>query len=619
MILRGQLRGKVGRRRDKFYEKPLQMQRLFAFYAQAVRPFILRCTLTSGLSEVVRHFTRIAGFTLLLATTLTIAGLAVVYDTPVRALVSWCLAVAIFVIVIALVPTKLMRCLLALAGGIYCAACLGLTILIFNPGGLDADFVLASPTSSAKTLLKTVGGVTTSLFAAIVAFVIFLYVLGLFVLARRIRARRSAIAALAMSIVGIALSGAPHRLLLPSETGREHIHPLMPAPHPPLVIRRGENVFIVQLESINGLMSNGDYRVDGRPVIDPMPAVHQLARRGVYFPRFWGNDVVTHRAQQTILCGAVRNVDRRYFDEVVPWPGDCLPALFRKAGYKTVFLSSFDDGRYVDTDKFMARAGFDDRHFADFMKAEDRKARWGYDESTTFTRAFEYLRSHYKPDDRLFVYIAVCAHHFGFERGPLGYLDYFQTDQKTRIMNYLVSQRVQDESLLLFDRTLREYDGGNSHLLIVPDHSFPLGLYGGVTPNSGATIDNFLTYFLYLPPTKRASQFAVGRTVTAKYGQSDLYATVIELMTDEPMQNSLVPVFKGQTPPGYEQCHVMTQPYAAPSVLIERGERLYQYFIPKRVLREFRLVYGPMRQELVREVPMTYEEYDRLYGCRRYR
>src|SRR5687767_13447370 len=35
MILRGQLRGKVGRRRDIFYEKPLRYQRLFAFPASA--------------------------------------------------------------------------------------------------------------------------------------------------------------------------------------------------------------------------------------------------------------------------------------------------------------------------------------------------------------------------------------------------------------------------------------------------------------------------------------------------------------------------------------------------------------------------------------------------------
>src|SRR5688572_2560187 len=36
MILRGQLRGKVGRRRDNFYEKPLRIQRLFAFGGDGV-------------------------------------------------------------------------------------------------------------------------------------------------------------------------------------------------------------------------------------------------------------------------------------------------------------------------------------------------------------------------------------------------------------------------------------------------------------------------------------------------------------------------------------------------------------------------------------------------------
>src|SRR5688572_6794101 len=45
MILRGQLRGKVGRRRDNFFEKPLRNQRLFAFGAVLGR--VVRDKITS--------------------------------------------------------------------------------------------------------------------------------------------------------------------------------------------------------------------------------------------------------------------------------------------------------------------------------------------------------------------------------------------------------------------------------------------------------------------------------------------------------------------------------------------------------------------------------------------
>ena len=54
--------------------------------------------------------------------------------------------------------------------------------------------------------------------------------------------------------------------------------------------------------------------------------------------------------------------------------------------------------------------------------------------------------------------------------------------------------------------------------------------------------------------------------------------------------------------------------------MVVRGDRAYQYHVATQILREYRLTARPLRQEKVRTVEgMTYEEFERRFGCRRYR
>lgn len=573
----------------------------------------------------------IAGTVLIAATILVVAGNDV-SDTPLAgALASWVALIVISVAAVALGASwRRWSMAIRAAAGLYIWVCVALaTFHIGAPVGLDLDFALASPADSIKTTVRMVGWPATILGVLLLAGTVTILAAAVAAPARLLtetpRARRLIWPALVGGIVTLAVLGLPHDYLRTPAHRRsgESIRPVV-AEFPPLPRTGDESVYLVQLESVNGLIAEDGYTARGqRMPVDPMTGMRRVARKGIFFPYFLAGSVTTHRAQETILCGAVRNVHAPYFDQLVPWDGQCLPAMMRDAGYQTVFLSSFVDRAFGATGDFMERAGFNDVHFADFMKPGDAVTRWGYDEQIFFTRAFEYLRSRYKKDDKLFVYMAVCAHHFGFTRDPnaTDMANLIGTEVR-RGEQYLWSQRIQDQSLLTFDRLHEDFTGGAAHTFYVPDHSFPLGLYGGTSPSMGATVDNFVTPFVYVPPKTRAAEFAVGRTVADTYAQTDIMPTIAELVSGTPYPNSLVPILR-RTPSlraDYEQCHVLTQPYAGRWLVVVRGDRAYQYHVATQILREYRLTARPLRQEKVRTVEgMTYEEFERRFGCRRYR
>lgn len=574
---------------------------------------------------------RFLSIALIALATLAVAAGNDISDAPLwLALLSWCVFLAIAINAIALLQRSKLTLwpLLAAAAGVYAVGCVALALFqLGSPLGLDADFALASPSDSLKTLVRMIGWPAAVLSAVAVAGIVAAFAASLKVFAAPLatspRRRRASAVTLIALVAGVAFIGLPHPYLRTPVSARGGID-IRPAVPPSLnpAITRNESVFLVQLESVNALIASDAYVLKGRAVpSDPLTSMRYLAKKGIFFPHFWGPTVLTHRAQETILCGAVRNVHAPFFDQLIPWDGRCLPAMLREAGYKTVFLSSFPDQAFGMTGRFMKRAGFDDIHFADFMKPGDPLTRWGYDEHAFFTRAFEYLRTRYEPDEKLFVYFAVCAHHYGFTRYAKTDANFLLGDEDRRIALYLSSQKVQDESLLTFDRLSRDFAGGNAHVLYVPDHSIPLGLYGARAPSLGASIDNFVTTFLYVPPESRAAEFALGRTVDEVYAQTDLIPTIAELLSDRPQANSLVPFLRRDAPAryDYERCHVMTQPYAGKHLLVARGDAAYEYHVAMQTLREFRIRHRPMRQELVRETEgVSYEEFERRYGCRRY-
>jgi hypothetical protein len=513
-----------------------------------------------------------------------------------------------------------LRIVVSIAAGMYATLCAALCLYRWEVGDwVDLGLTLALPDDSFHTVVLLLGRALTSAIIVLLIVHALLYAYALARLARRVHVPWwTALAAVAFFLIP-----APHEKLLVVPPGADltaGIPPLAPKTRYD-VTGATEPVFLVQLESLNGIAANGEYDAGDPRHRGANEVMRRLARNGVYMPHIWSHDIQTHRASEGFLCGTVRNLSPgRAIDDI---DAPCIADAFRKGGYRTVFLSSWFTPEFASKGKLMKQMGYDDIRFADeLMQPDDEQALWGYDEAAFFRRAFEYLRKHYKPTDRLFVHLAVCAHHVGFSRDREHDRKWFSLPRPRQIEVYLDSARKQDASLQTFWNLYERYNGATAHVFIFGDHSFPLGLYTSMLPHLGATIDNYVTPMAYLPPKSRAQEFAAGTTIDALHGQSDMPPTLVELVTRKPQGNSLVP-FLLRTRPAkfdYEQCHIMTQPFGLPGLLTTHGDEAYHYIFNRQCVDTSKITYGPLRQHRVsRECGVAFEEYERRYNCARYR
>ena len=555
---------------------------------------------------------------------------------PWTTLVSWCAFAGATVLILGLLrsggqailpvqdrrdrlsSTRFVALAVAIVVSAYCTLCAGLALYsLYTHEWLDPTLLTAMPADSVETLRTLIGYGGIAAFVALLLAHTALYCFAMMALATA-HGRRSAIAA-AILVVCVALGGAPHQKLV-VDLAAVTSKPIMdPATY---TIAPAEHVFLIQLESLNALAVNGEYTVDGKRVnVDGMPVMRRLASEGILFPHVWSPDVQTHRVQEAFLCGALRDLHMEPFFEQVPYDGGCLPDLFRKAGYRTVFLKNTEKPWFGNANKVMPILGYDDVRFGEITRPGDTDQIWGYEERIYFQRSVEYLERTYRSGERLFVHIQVSAHHVAFMRTRFNY-GWFGKPHAQQLAEYLASAKEQDAALAVLRERLDRYTGGNAHIFIFGDHSYPVGLYGSTQPHIGATIDNFVTPMLYLPPRNRAAEFALGRTIDTLHGETDLAATIAELTSRKPHRNSLVP-FMLRTPPAryeYERCHVMTQPYGHRSVMIAHGETAYTYSFARRCIETLRLTYDPLRQKPVaRECDASFEEFEERYMCARYR
>jgi phosphoglycerol transferase MdoB-like AlkP superfamily enzyme len=360
-----------------------------------------------------------------------------------------------------------------------------------------------------------------------------------------------------------------------------------------------ENVFILQLESINGLALNGDAIVDGKSYKgDFIPHMKAVAQDGVFFPHFWGNDIQTNRAQATILCGIVNNLKKAFSFRPEEIPSVCLPQQMKDSEYTTIAYRS-DRLGFANTGNFMTSIGFDEVHSDDIMKEGDRRYPWGWDDCTFYTRAFENLQSAHPEKAGLFAYFEVSMHHVGFEQKE-EYKDVSVfPDAVTHMERYINSARAQDHCVGVFYDLFKEYAPENTHLIILGDHSWPFGIQGNTNNERIASTDNFVTSLAYIPPRSRLSEFSSGKTVsTLRYSQTDIVPTIFSVLNRRSYENSFAfelaspveteePILAhGMTKKNYEECHVLVQPYGGARTAIVHGPLKYTYHLDTRKLEK---------------------------------
>lgn len=356
-------------------------------------------------------------------------------------------------------------------------------------------------------------------------------------------------------------------------------------------------VFIVQLESGNAMALQGLATPRShKSAADLMPRLTAISQKGVMVPYMWGASMQTHRGQGAILCSAVLDVYAGISNSG-DTPHQCLPQVLRAQGYNTVFMSAYANPYFSNTQNFMSKIGFVETHFADKMHPHDLRYRWGYDDCAFYDRYFDYLEKAYK--GRLYRkflgFFEVVANHDPFDRKPAYARFEPFAYPYTHAQNYLNSFAAQDHCLGRFMKRVDKYRD-HAHVIIVADHSWPVGIHGGAhSSEQGAAPENFLIPFVYLPPRDRGDTFRHGVSITQPIlGQADILPTLLELLTHKPFPNSFAALLKAPKPgepdpvlpPDYDDCHVMTQPYDGTKISVVRGMEKFTYNRGSRKLRK---------------------------------
>jgi hypothetical protein len=372
-----------------------------------------------------------------------------------------------------------------------------------------------------------------------------------------------------------------------------------------------EPFFFLQLESVNSLAVNGFINHQRTWI----PEHLKIAQEGIYFPFFVGSSMNTSRAQETLFCGITRNGGREI--AYAPWtlPHPCLPQLLRRAGYTTVFLSDLPNPNFLNTAEMAREVGFTDVHFADFMHGDEASTPWGYAGEAFFQRAFDYLHRRYPNPRKLFVYIATSAEHFPFVTtgvAPASLPFPVPADFRQR---YLDAEVAQDRAEGFFYQHWSEYTGGESHLMIAGDHSYPVGLHDRPHNSRGATTDNLLTTFLYVPPKSMRADFRVGATVSAIRGQKDVVPTILDLLGAGAQRNSLAGDLMVHAVRQTDPCETFIQPFSGGDVSIVAGWNHYMYSFRQRTATAYRIDSDPLENHPRLIGSMSWGEFRRRYDC----
>jgi hypothetical protein len=381
-----------------------------------------------------------------------------------------------------------------------------------------------------------------------------------------------------------------------------------------------ENIFFLQLESVNAVAGLGHAAIDGKAYKgDFLPRLGEVAKQGVFFPFAWGNTIQTARATETILCGMTNNTGAPLTFQPKSIKTPCLSELLGSKGFTSLFFSGSRDQDFHNREDFLREKGFAEVLGPEIMPGVEQVS-WGYDECEFFQNVFGYLERQRPNPNRLFIQVAVYRNHYGFGHGNLDSDRPFAKAQNF-IENYLNSLVHQDRCVDVFWKRFERYAGDHSHLFVFGDHSWPVGINGGNTFNeAGSHVENFSVPVVYVPPRSRQAEFATGSRSDVRVGQSDLVPTALEVLGLGTSRSSFAPILRGEPAPRYEECHILVQPYSDPSIVVVRRSNKYTYHLLSGELTTSAIA-EPLEEGVatVVEENLKYSDFKAKYGCERYR
>lgn len=360
------------------------------------------------------------------------------------------------------------------------------------------------------------------------------------------------------------------------------------SPTIPATLSTDNSIVFLHLESVNS------------DLVSPTstPELYRLAARGILIKNHFSDGVQTHRAEETILCGALPSLNISYTDGTYKNIVDaarergialhCLPDILKQAGYVTIFIKSHVL-EFERAGEFAAGIGFDEVLDArSILQEGDPVTSWGGREDVYYSRVVDYLkRSH--EGKKLFVYIAVSStNHVPFRRTP----DNTRSDVYARLP-YIPERSYEDRrsnSLYAQDAYLADFIDAygqafsfkSTDLFIYGDHPVAIWDQNPYYSYNSEGIDDkaFLTTMAFIPASNHAKNFYPPRIIDSapQTSHSGVAPTLLDMLgIPNPyfLKSSWYPLLAGEKQPPL--CNVNVQPYT--SVAISLVEHPYKVII----------------------------------------
>lgn len=331
-----------------------------------------------------------------------------------------------------------------------------------------------------------------------------------------------------------------------------------------------DNVVIINIESLNNNLVNKKIT----------PNFIELAKEGTLLPYFYSNSVQTILAEENILCGLPSSFNLDLYKNGDDKKLFCLPEFFKKLGYKTFFLKSFNL-QFENTGEFMKDIGFDEVQADNLMQKDDPRYLWGFREDFFYKRAFEYLASSTKSKGNFIYLQSGPTNHWSFEiPADINFKVPYENPKtfKEKISN---TTFIQDYYLPVAWQELNKlFPQKNYTLIIVGDHSWPIGIHltekdGQKLPNifneNGAWEENFLTSAILIVGNEESFKNKVN---PYNYSSIDIFPSIVSAFGYQ-LENSKFQqsIFENK-PKGY---NLTIQPFGNRYINFYQGNQKYQY------------------------------------------
>ena len=262
----------------------------------------------------------------------------------------------------------------------------------------------------------------------------------------------------------------------------------------PLHKKRQPNIIVVALESFNGLYINRRNE-HGKEFT---PEFNRIAKKSFSVRHFYGNSVQTVKGLFAIFCSQVPFIQGKASYDLEVFP-ECLPSILKRHGYETIFYQGAPSYGFDNMGSLLQKTGFSQLWHSECCKEADKKYFWGWglQDDKAYQVFFKRLRER-KTQKPFFASMITLSHHMRFREVPPHLQKLYPGSAgKGRREMFLNSLHAADsflKSLMLeVEKLAKEKD---TLLLILADHSYPSGLKGSYSNETGYYNDNFRIPFL---------------------------------------------------------------------------------------------------------------------------